>query len=290
MFPPGSRIDPDRPPPVTTPIHYPEWGAGMYTAAPIGQTVRVLDLDTGRDLWTSPLLTGVATVPATAGRPAALLTGHPDGRLELRDPRSGVLRQPLDPVGGPPLYAERAGDSVLVRSESHLALYSADRWQRRWIRALSTDGPNVGACGSMLCLEGRTGIEVLDPVTGGTAWRSAGRVSLRGHGVHLVEVGENAALGRAVDPRSGRTVVDLAGWTEVPTPTESAPMLLLRHAGSGGRTWVGLLDPEGTAVRPLGPLPYALSSCRWTARLLACRTGDGVIRVWRYAPGSTPPG
>ncbi|AVT39650.1 PQQ-binding-like beta-propeller repeat protein [Plantactinospora sp. BB1] len=286
VFPPGSRVDPDDPPPVGTPIHHPRWGAGMYTAAPIGQTVRVLDLDTGRELWTSPLLTGVAAVPAVAGRPAALLTGRPDGRLDLRDPRTGAVRQPLDPVGGPPLYAEPAGDSVLVRSDSHLAVYSADRWQRRWIRALSTDRGQVGACGSMLCLEGRAGVEVIDPVTGGTAWHDAGQVSLRGHGGHLVEVGGNGAVRRAVDPRSGRTVVDLTGWTRVPTLTEAEPMLLLRHAVDGSRTWVGLLDPEGTAIRPLGPLPYALSSCRWTARLLACRTGDGVIRVWRYAPGS----
>ncbi|MEN3615953.1 hypothetical protein AAH979_41535 [Plantactinospora sp. ZYX-F-223] len=289
VFPPGSRVDPDNPPPVTTPIYRGSGGGGMYTAPSLGETGRVIDLDTGRDLWTSPLVAGIATVPAAAGRPTALLTGHRDGRLELRDLRTGAVLQRLDSAASPPRYAEVTGDSLLVRFESHVAVYSADLRQRRWIRAMPADQGSVNVCGPMLCLDRHDpmAVEGLDPVTGDTVWRFTDQAWLTPHGVHLVEYGLDGTVRRALDPRTGRTVLDLTGWTEANGFSPTGPLLLLRRTRSGLRTWLGLLDPEGTAVRPLDPLPFALSYCRVATGVFACRTQFGDVRVWRFPPQPT---
>ncbi|MEO3928386.1 PQQ-binding-like beta-propeller repeat protein [Micromonosporaceae bacterium B7E4] len=290
IFPPGSRVDPDNPPPVTTPIYHASRGSGMYTAPSLGETGRVIDLDTGRDLWTSPLVAGIATVPAAAGRPTALLTGQRDGRLELRDVRTGAVRQRIDPAASPPRYAEVTGDSVLVRFESHVAVYSADLRQRRWFRAMPADQGSVNVCGPILCLtrQDPTGVEALDPLTGDAVWRITDQGWLTQHGIHLVEYGLDGTVRRAVDPHTGRTMLDLTGWTETSGYSSTAPLLLLRRTRSGERTWLGLLDPEGTTVRPLDPLPFVVSSCQVTTGALACRTQFGDLRAWRFRPQPTP--
>ncbi|GIG91099.1 outer membrane protein assembly factor BamB family protein [Plantactinospora endophytica] len=289
VFPPGSRVDPDNPPPSGTPTYQATWGTGSYTAPPVGQTGRVVDLDTGRDLWTSPVLSGISTLRAGPGRPAALLAGYRDGLLELRDPRTGAVRQRLDSGGGVPFYAAMAGDWLMVRFETNVAVYSADLRQRRWIRATPSEQLRAEACGPMLCLADGSGTEVVDPATGGTAWRNPEPLRVTPHGGHLVETTEDLTIRRTVDPRTGRSVVDLTGWTEAESPATSGPMLL-RQTGGSARTWVGLLDPEGTAVRSLDPLPFALTSCQAAPRAFACRTHLGDMRVWRYRPRPSPPG
>ncbi|GAA3779143.1 hypothetical protein GCM10022225_79110 [Plantactinospora mayteni] len=290
VFPPGSRIDPNDPPAAGT-TYYASRDGGTYSTPPLGETGRVIDLDTGRELWTLPLLADISTVPAAAGRPAALLAGGRDGRLELRDLKTGAVRQRLDSAAGPLQYAEEvAGDSLMVRFESYLAVYSADLRQRRWIRAMPAGQEFVNPCGPMLCLEDPTGVEVIDRVTGRTAWRSAERVRLAPHGPHLVETVERATVRRAVDPGTGRTVLDLTGWTAVAPSAEAGPMLLRRRIGSDGRTWLGLLDPEGTLVRPLDRLPFGLSRCQMATGLIACRTDLDELRAWRYRQGATPAG
>ncbi|MEQ4304779.1 PQQ-binding-like beta-propeller repeat protein [Plantactinospora sp. B6F1] len=287
VFPEGSRVDPGDPPPSGSRVYVS--GAGVYDAPPIGEVVRTIDLDTGRELWTSALVSGVLAMTRTAERPAALLTGHRDGVLELRDPRTGVVRQRLDPAAGRPEYATVVGDSLVVRHERKLAAYSADLRQLRWTRPLPRDVPYASECGPMVCLDNPNDVEVIDPATGSTAWRVAEPLRLRPYGAHLVEVDGQPALRRVVDPHTGRTVVDLAGWTEAVPPAEDGPLLLLRRA-AGPRTWVGLLPPGGTAVRPLDYLPFVVSACRSTAGVIACLAQPDELRVWRYRPAALPAG
>jgi hypothetical protein len=63
---------------------------------------------------------------------------------------------------------------------------------------------------------------------------------------------------------------------------DDSPLLLLRRNGAAVRTWLDILDLGATAVRPLEPVPYALSSCQVVPGMIACRTQLGETRVWRY--------
>jgi hypothetical protein len=281
VFPPNSRIDPDNPPPDTTVMHMSSSG-GVHREPRIGMTARAVDLDSGRELWTSPLLTWAVPIPAAGGRPAVVLAWR-DGVVEVRDLRTGVVRQRLDWTGGVPLHADLVGDVLVVWHSTGVRAYSADLRNRRWDRPLPPGpDPYVGLCGPMLCLGGTGSVQVLDPATGVTAWRIDGQTFLIPSGSHLIEVDDRSSLRRAVDPRTGGTVADLSDWTEAAGFTDDSPLLLLHRTDAASRTWLDILDRNGTAVRPLDPVPYVLTSCQIVPGVIACRTELGETRVWRY--------
>jgi hypothetical protein len=85
-----------------------------------------------------------------------------------------------------------------------------------------------------------------------------------------------------VEPGTGRTLVDLSEWTETSRLGGGSPLLLLRRDHAATRTWLDIIDPGGAAVRPLEPVPYALSSCQVVPGVIACRTQLGETRTWRY--------
>ncbi|MFC6023724.1 PQQ-binding-like beta-propeller repeat protein [Plantactinospora solaniradicis] len=282
LFPPGSRIDAENPPPGTTVMHMSSSG-GVYNRSSIGMTARAIDLAGGRQLWTTPALVRVVAIPAAGGRPAAVLAWPPGGGMEVWDLRSGAVLQRFDWAGGVPRNGARIGGVVVVWHSTGVTAYSADLLQPRWNRPLpeGTD-PSVNVCGPLLCLRDSTGVLVLDPATGAVAWRTTERVFLWSSGIHLVETDDRPRLHRVVEPDTGRTLVDLSEWTETARLQGGSPLLLLRRNSAAARTWLDIIDPGGTAVRPLDPVPYALSSCQVVPTVIACRTQLGETRTWRY--------
>ena len=256
---------------------------GVYTAPPVGAVARAVDLDSGRVLWSSPLLTNVGLVEASAGGTSGVLVVTRDGRVEVWDLRTGAVWHRLAWTEGTALSAESAGGLLLVRHTGPgLTAYSADLRQRRWSRPLPDEDTYLGRCGQMLCQEGPAGNQVVDPGTGATAWQAPDQTSLFPSGGHLVEADEQINANRTVDPRTGRTLIDLAGWRRSTIPEQVGPLLLVRDNPIHGRTLLGILEPDARAVRTLGAVPYVASSCRGVVGRIACRTGPNELRVWRY--------
>ncbi|MBE1485781.1 outer membrane protein assembly factor BamB family protein [Plantactinospora soyae] len=282
LFPPGSRIDAENAPPGTTVMHMSSSG-GVYARPRTGVTGRAVDLGSGRQLWTTPPLTEAIALPAAGDRPTVLLGWPPDGGMEVRDLRTGAVRQRLDWTGGVPRDGGLVGDVAVVWHSTGVSAYSADLLQPRWNRP-SPQGTErfVATCRPMLCQQDSTGVLVLDPATGAVAWRRTERLLLWPSDVHLVETDDRPRLHRVVEPRTGRTVVDLSDWTDMAQLDDGSPLLLLRRNGAAVRTWLDILDLGATAVRPLEPVPYALSSCQVVPGMIACRTQLGETRVWRY--------
>lgn len=279
-FPPGSRIEPFDLGSDSDVVYFS--ADGRHNAPPIGVTGRAIDLDTGRELWSFPLRAAAMPVPAAGVRPAVVLAAEWGGGIEVRDLRTGVVRQRLDWAATVPQHAEVAGGFLVLRHGSEVTGYSADLLQRRWTRPAPVTDLGIDACGPMLCMENGTAIEVVDPATGVTAWRTNDRVWLEPHGSYLIESDEQLGVRRAVDPGTGRTVVDLTGWSEERTSEDDSPLLLLRSNDTTARTWLGIIDPGGTAVRRLDPVPYGLPSCQVAPGVIACQTQLGQVRVWRY--------
>ncbi|MBF9132018.1 PQQ-binding-like beta-propeller repeat protein [Plantactinospora sp. S1510] len=282
LFPPGSLIDAENPPPGTTVMHMSSTG-GVYNRPSIGSIARAVDLASGRELWATPPLVKVVAIPAAGGRPAAVLAWPPGGGMEVWDLRSGAVLQRFDWTGGVPRNGARIGGVVMVWHSTGVTAYSADLLQPRWSRPLAegTD-PHLDVCGPLLCLRDTTGVQVLDPATGAVAWRTTERVYLSSSGIHLVETDDHPRLHRLVEPDTGHTLVDLSPWTETARLDGGSPLLLLRRDSAAVRTWLDIIDPGDTAVRPLESVPYALSSCQVVPGVIACRTQLGETRTWRY--------
>jgi outer membrane protein assembly factor BamB len=279
MFPPGSRLEPFDLGSDAEVVYFS--ADGRHNAPPIGVTGRTIDLDTGRELWSLPLRAGAMQVPAAGARPAVVLAAERGGGIEVRDLRTGAVRQRLDWTAAVPQRAEVVGGFLVLRHGSEVTGYSADLLGRRWTRPVPVADLGVHACGPMLCMQDSTAVEVVDPATGVTAWRRNERVWLQPHGSYLIE-SDDTRVRRVVDPGTGRTVVDLAGWTEQQKSGDDSPLLLLRSTDNTVRTWLGVIDPDGTAVRQLDPVPYVLPSCQVAPGVIACQTQLGKVRVWRY--------
>jgi len=289
VFPPGSEVDPGNPPPDVTEFH--QGPTGMHSKPRSGVTLRAIDLDSGRMSWSASDRTSALQIPAAGGRPPLVLMGERGGGIEVRDLHTGAVRQRLEGSGDPPREARLAGDSLLIRDQNGISAYSADLGELRWTRALREQF-GMNACGPMLCLHGRTDLQLVDLATGTTAWHAPSDSFLIPHGDHLVETDNQGRTNRLLDPRTGRTVADLAGWTEAVGYQEvgyqevgyeeDAPLLLLRRLGAAPRTWLAVLPPDQSAVRLLDPVPYALSACQVVVGAFACRTHKGDTRIWHY--------
>ncbi|MBE1485782.1 outer membrane protein assembly factor BamB family protein [Plantactinospora soyae] len=280
VFPPGSRLEPFDLESHSEVVYLS--ADGRHSAPPIGMTARTIDLDTGLDLWSLPLRAGAMPVPAAGSRPAVVLAPERGGGIEVRDLRTGAVRQRLDWTGAVPQQVDLVGGFLVFRYGAEVTGYSADLLQRRWTRPVAAADLGTAACGPMLCMQTGDAVEVVDPATGVTAWRTNERAWLQAHGSYLVESDDSPQVRRAVDPGTGRTVVDLTGWTEDRKSVDDSPLLLLRRNGNTIRTWLGIVDPDGTAVRRLDPVPYVLPSCQVATGVIACQTQLAEVRVWRY--------
>nr|MDT0657416.1 PQQ-binding-like beta-propeller repeat protein [Micromonospora sp. DSM 115978] len=259
LFPPGSALPGDTSPEMFDgPLYFSSDGR-PHDRLPTGVVARAVDLISGTARWTSPPLRTVG--PAGRDTDDSLLIVTVDGGVETRSARTGALRHRFT--------------------------------------ALPAD---ARPCGGLIC----AGERAHDPLSGVPLWRRrAGTelVRVAGHLVEAVPVGGAggtpaggwpagpADLVRVVEPRTGRTLVDLTGWRADLWRADLTPrpLPLTRPAGPG-RTWLALLEPGGSGPRRLEPVPYQVANCvAWSgpaarAGQVACRADDGTVRLWRTTP------
>ncbi|RKR90668.1 putative pyrroloquinoline-quinone binding quinoprotein [Micromonospora pisi] len=293
VFAPDARlVDPSRP---ASNVYYHAASGRTYVDPPVGQVIRLVDLGSGAPLWSSaPLGTVVSTpLPSGAGPDAEsmLLVTTPEGRIELREARTGVVRRSL-PAAGPWLPTVRVvGDLLLVqRGATDVTGYALDTLRQRWARKLDRQNVVIDVCGERPCVGNDSGSWQLDPATGAETstetgpWPTSMTTTLRSGGQWFEMDMLRAKLLRTVDPATGRTLADLSGWESLTYAASTGPVLLMRWTDAKGPTWFGLIEPGATEVRLLGRVPAQARECQLAGNVIACHVSPSIVRLWRYQP------
>jgi outer membrane protein assembly factor BamB len=256
-------------------------------------SVSAVDLATGRTRWTYPqrgsrveLVLGVATDGTEQVVAGAIQRYGAD--TELLDFATGGT-VPLPPLGD---YGTLTlvGDLLLVGTTDVLSgpLKAYDRRTMR-LRWTALDGQFAGAvdgCGRWLCVSTPAGVVVVDPANGLVRRRmewSAVRGGGRGDRSVAFQLDPAASGGVAVVQMStGRLLARVDGWQ--PLLTSYADRLPLVRGHLDGRLELGVLDVERGRFYRLGDLHTTSGDpCLASLAYVACSTGAGELRVWRYA-------
>ncbi|WP_433296607.1 PQQ-binding-like beta-propeller repeat protein [Actinoplanes sp. CA-030573] len=256
-----------------------------HTEPPVRTEVHGVDLRTGADRWTVALPGSVNVLPAPGNDPAVLVVAS--DRLDRIDGNTGAITRSValpkigkvGPTGG-----ELAGGMLVVRYGAYGAAgqevgYAPDTLEKRWQRAVPEVLLDPPGCAGVLCAGPRTNLEVLDPATGRTAWHAPATVDLTVQSGYVVEVDiDSGNPVRLVDPATGATRVDLAGWFGGITDDVELP-LVVRRALDAGRSAFGVVS--GGRVQLLGASAGPVSDCTAGARYVMCRGNEG-LQFWRY--------
>ena len=308
-YPAGSLIVAGDPRPVPEQVYYSQSG-GAYRAPPDGVRALVLDMATGQMRWTSPLSSNIEQIP---GAEPMLLIQRSPSSIEIREAASGQLRRQFSGTVLGTSVAARANGLLLVQSGRQVTAYATRDWHPVWQRTLTDPEDYLYDCGQLICQSGPGGNHLLDaatgrmlagpggevraldptssstpggvsrlvdPATGAVVW-SMGQARFGWRAGHLVETTEDHRPVRTVDPRTGRTLVELGDWQGFSGTPDERVALLTRNAP--GVTWFALLRPGATMIDLLGAAPYPTTLCQpGGTRLIACQAVDGMVRVWRH--------
>jgi hypothetical protein len=250
----------------------------------------VVDSRTGTVAWTFHLPPG----EQLDVRLDHLLLLDAAGVLTVRDLGTGTVlatRQLPGPVA--PRYAQSVGSLVLVSEPRPdgiaLGAYRRATLDPQWTVVGLPLETSVISCPPVLCVTVADGLLVLDLQTGIQLW-TGGWIQAFGLGTpwpdgyllgeRFVAVGSTEMMGFVVTARTGEVVVDMRGWLPA-TGALGAPQPVVRRRISGGRVWFGVVRPDLERVEPLGTLDDAWGPCATVGDLLACRTIDHRVRVWR---------
>jgi hypothetical protein len=259
----------------------------LHAGPPLETRVRVFDLRSGSQLWTSTYESGVL-ISDIPGEPDTLLVLTPD-RLRRVTARTGAIQrdQALDGsadtvsggmiVQGQVVVSDGEGDSYAVHSPRTLARLWADT-------ALSPTLHTGGACDNVLCDFTVDGVTVLDPATGAPRWTAGLGSTIVGQGNVVGEINFQTSQPQWIRDRvTGRNLVDLRPWNWI-TPTRDDGSILLGKPENGG-TIFGYLPAGSTTIQTVGRIPDPITSCRADAASIVCLTGSG-IKVWSYRSGT----
>jgi hypothetical protein len=257
---------------------------------PTGSTVRAVDLTTGRDLWKASFPAPTTVRPVPDGRAVTVTNGHRLGRAEVRDVRTGdvLASRAVLPPGAGPNISVTVGDSLLLGYQEEggvpgIAAYAADTLQLRWRRPVTEDDVRRFApCGALVCTPGVGGVEAIDPATGALVWHSTDADAVFDLGGVLVADAQPAGLA-AVDPATGRTLFDLGGLENAPSPRTGHGLISVRRTIGDDRSWLSIAKPHAAAPRPLGVMPYRVWDCVAGERSVACRVPDDKLSIWTYS-------
>ncbi|MFG1778250.1 PQQ-binding-like beta-propeller repeat protein [Micromonospora sp. NPDC049048] len=260
----------------------------LQTGGEEGGVVRSVDPASGRALWSVPTPGRAATYALRDGRVDRIVLFPAEGRVELRDPRTGVIVHAVDlPSGDVPglVHTMVAHDLLLVvRPPTGLVTaYGLDGLRRRWETRLP-QVEYVNPCGELLCAPRGNTFSALDPATGALRWSGE-----RWVGVFLARGGRLLALSSGgvgdrwgvLDAATGREVADLGIWQLMPFYVDER-LLAVRPAVAGGGLVVGELDVAAGRARVLDVLRGASGDCRSHGNAVACRLLTGGFGVWRY--------
>ena len=256
----------------------------------------VVEPRTGAVAWTFRLPPGEQLDVPLPGRAPVdhLLLLDATGLLTVRDLATGQVRAARQlPGPAAPRYAQSVGPLVLVSEPrpDGIALSAYDRasLDPQWTVTGLPLETSVVSCPPVLCVTIADGLLVLDPDTGIQLW-GGGWIQAFGLGTpwpdgyllgeRFVAVGSTEMMGFVVTARTGKVVVDMRGWHPA-AGSFGAPQPVVRRRIGGGRVWFGVVRPDLERVEPLGTLDDAWGPCAAVRDLLACRTIDHRVRVWR---------
>ncbi|WP_250038202.1 outer membrane protein assembly factor BamB family protein [Paractinoplanes maris] len=258
-----------------------------HTEPPLRTDVRGVDLATGRTLWTVSAAGSVNVDVVPGDEPAVLLLSS--DRLRRIDGDTGKVEAsvPLPPVDGAPPMSSVLVDDLLTVSygvdgiATAEANYSVETLERSWSRPVPKIVLEPAGCGGLICSGDRRALDVLDPRTGEARWRAPADVDLWKYGGYVLEVDVESGLPmRLVDPGTGQTQVDLAGWRAEVIGEPGRPIVLRRSLDQGASAF-GVVLSRRAAIQPLGLTGGPVSDCTSDESHVVCRT-DGGLRIWAY--------
>jgi hypothetical protein len=256
---------------------------GFFTAGSSPGLVAI-DLVDGRPLWNAPLGARVAVEPL----PGNLLVLGRDGLVEVRDPRTGVVRRSGRPFGDgvSPISSVTVGGATVLwyvgGTGTGLAGLDPTTLAVRWRRAHPVDGGGFAPCAGSVCVSANGGVDGVDPATGRTTWRvpEARYVTeLGGSLLALDYVPGGVGPVRTVVAGSGATMADVRGWRT--GSAGSGPAVLTRLPTRESGTILAVLGPPAGVLRRMATVPDVVVGCQGGLGSLVCRTPEGELRLWR---------
>jgi outer membrane protein assembly factor BamB len=267
--------------------------------------LRLVDLRSGAAIWSRPLAAGTR---ADVLAPRRLVLWAADGTAQILDEDTGRVlvsgrlrttsyRGPLDDPPGSGAFS--AGDRLIVtyplpHDATGIAAYRMSTLDELW--RVEVPGPvlNVANCAAVLCVSGRDGMTTIDPATGQRRWTTPrwlmggardGFIQAAGVPSGRYPQGSGTVF---LDPETGAVRLDLSAWSPAEPVTPGRPALLTTVRRGPLGVWVGALDRDGTAVRPVGFLPRAVPDACAVDRAgrlyLACADYGGKVDVWVARP------
>jgi outer membrane protein assembly factor BamB len=266
------------------------------------EQVTAVDLVTGEPAWTYRPPPGAIVQTSSndsGGGAGYLATGLRSGRVEIRDPSTGVLLAATD--AGPPLepvVPDQIPDRlyllddllmILEPARGTLTAYGVPALDRRW--SATVDRGRTGwyrgpACGDLVCLQSSDGqVRAVDLDTGRTRW-TAGWSYLEQVGTSLLASRADGPLGgetplALVDPDTGRRQAELGSWA-ITGRRSGGDVILVSQDLATQRTWFGVVDPARRDVRLMGVAHGVVGECWAGVDCLVCRRRDLSIGIWRY--------
>jgi hypothetical protein len=226
----------------------------------------------------------------------------PDGMFTEYDLHTGAVRAsgkvdvPRIPDGQPsPLdgYPDQVSlqvfeDRIVLRAQrfgefgtpSEILVY--DRMTLRPMPASSEGFGSAIDCGPVLCAIDGEQVSVLDKAEHVELWQpQLGEYPSWTGSYLMIWPRSGIHESTVVDPRTGRVLQRLEGWTPVEERVRPA---------DGKRFWMTRFTPprytevavlEDTGPRVIGSMPFEVTGCGLEGDLLACAIADGRVGVWR---------
>jgi outer membrane protein assembly factor BamB len=286
-------------------------GSGGAVPGSSGQLelVTAVDPRTGAQVWTYQVPPGASVRTSWidligGGVTRHLITGLPSGRVEVRDPATGVLlaaaetgppvvaEEELSP-GEPPNWLNIIEDLVLIqeRDRRTVTAYGVPALDRRWSSTAEPGqfdwfaGPACGA--GLFCVQGADGeMRAVD--------RATGRVHWSGTWSYVAPVGGSMLASRAVgpyggetplwlvDPGTGEALAELGPWAIAGGAFEAGDPIVVKQDLLSRRAWFGRVDEAARDVRLIGVVGGVAGECYVAAGCLLCRRADLSVGIWRY--------
>jgi hypothetical protein len=284
-------------PSAACPLVRPPLSAVQVTQQP-PMRLTALDADTGDTRWSFVLRSGRVVVPERRGG-GWFAIWYGDGRAEVRAADTGTVSATAvlpELADGPPQSVRIIGELlVIVRTGLDGAIitaYHRDGLALAWRSLFETHqpapiaeiayGPAVVGCGPMVCVPTWHQVTVLDTRTGAVLWRRDVQLGDTGSGVLLARDRDGGPHTRVLDWRTGRDVVDLAGWDPVPMIGEEAVSeLALVQRPDGASARLTAIDLRTGQLRPLGAISPIPSRCAMHGSRLGCLAGGDAVHLWR---------
>jgi hypothetical protein len=232
-----------------------------------------------------------------------LITGLPSGRVEVRDPGTGVLlgavetgppvvEEGLEP-GEPPNWLTVIEDLVLIQEQDRrtVTAYGVPGLDRRWSATTELGrfgwfaGPACG--GGLLCVQGTDAeMRAVDRATGRVRWSGTWSYVAPVGGSMLASRAEGPYGGETplwlVDPATGKALAELGPWAIAGGAFEARDPIVVKQDLLSRRTWFGRVDEAARDVRLIGVVGGVVGECYVGAGCLLCRRADLSVGIWRY--------